>query len=652
MSVTNLKSVNLHAVRRRGAIGPGLGGGAARHFAFAAAYVGLSYLLLLPILRTYVIADDFEAPFAQMKMGATGVLSTLNFAWQTEFVSGDRTRVVGGIVGALVNWLWLWVAKVLGISILDVFGLIRFFVIVACAMAVSTLWWQTARTYARPISWRAALVLVSVALFGTLQLHGIWSNDPVESYPMAGYASAAIGFGLLALAVWTNRRPTPRRFALLALSGMVAVSYYEFNLGAVAGAVLIVGTAAWPYRRDLRRVAVHLAWTAAVFLVPVAWMLIAGAQNSGAAYNGRQLQASGAVHSLLIGVVSSLPGAAWHLTSTTLGGYPALTVGAVVVAILVVGLVALWLRLGPSSPTLSIEPTDNRSNLMLAVVAVAVVVYAVFAIGLEGATQKVELEVTKIGQVYTAYAVGSAAVGFALAVGAWWIVSRGRGARRWLVLALALLAAGFITVQGSYNEHLKDRLQVNIAENQALDNAFAAGVSQPARCSALRIWMSYPWPDYYRQQVLQGTEVGYRDFYGRLMCPSVVAPSDGFGPENGPVQNPQWWLLANSGSIFLRTPNCSHGCRGTLYFSAGGFAVPHQMKLGTQMRLNAPMRTVARLNVPDHWAKFAVPIRLSGTYATIAVTASGRGVTPASVHVGTETIPEFVDFTNVRFVHS
>lgn len=619
------------------------GGSVLRRLVSAVAYLGLAVLLLRPILQTYVIADDFEAPLSQFESGATSFFRAASLGWQNSFVAGDRTRTVGAVIGDVANWLWFWVAKTFGLSVLDVFSLIRFVCLVACAVAMATLWWGTARHYFRSVRWSTALLLTSVTLFGTLQLHGSWSNDPVESYPLAGYASAAIGFGILSLAVWVTLRPTLTRYSAATVAGVLAVSYYEFNVGAVLGGAIILAAAAWPDRRRLRVFVARLAGASGFLLASVLWLLASGAQNSGSNYSGRAIQASGTLHELYIGIVSSLPGAAWSLSARELTGDTGILGAAVLTGVAVVAATAVWLRWWGRNPIALVAPTSRRSNLMLAAVAAAVGLYAVCAIGLEASTLKVQQEVLGLGYVYTAYAVGSAATALLLAVSAWLILT---SRRRWGLPAKAVVATGvvgFIAIQGSYNGHLKSTLDNNTAENQSLDAVLIGHTPMDARCDALRAWISYPSPAYYRSAVVRGSEAEYQSFYGQLLCSNLVAPGAGFAPENPPPSHPQWWLEANDGTIDLRTSSCNKGCSGILYFRAGGLGIGHYVTLDT-----AAMRPV-HVQVPNHWKRFAVPVRLTGTYTHIGITASGSGVTPASVHTGPGTIPLLVDFANLRF---
>ncbi len=577
----------------------------------AVGYLALSYLLLLPVLQTYIIDDDFEGPFAQLQIGATTLSKTLSVGWHASW-AGDRTRLVGSVFGYFLNWLYFWLSRTFDITFLQSFAVVKYVALIATAGAAATFWWLAARSYLRAVRWSTAFLLTSIALFTTVQLHGVWSNDPVGGYTMSGYMATTVGFALLTLVVWVTRWPSTRRFLLAAIASVLAVSFYEFNVGAVIGGALILVCAAWAYRGDLRRLAHYLVGTGAFCLAPVVWLLVSGAQNSGSAYAGRALHASGALHTTLLSVVSSLPGAAWRFGS----GAWSSAVGtlSVVAALLVVAVLVVWASFGPRDPAPDGWADIRRSNRMLAAVIGAVIIFAIFALALEGSTQLVEQEIPAIGYVYTAYAVGSTAFALLLGVVIWLLAGR-RGRWIWFNAGALAIFATFISIQWSFNGYVKDWLNQRMPQNQLLDNSFAGSVPQKSRCEALRNWMSFPWPDYYRAGVYEGTEAGFQAYFGQPMCANLVAPADGFSQAVGPLSNPNWSLLANVGIWDLRAPRCAHGCKGTLSFTAEGVTKPQNVTF-TLPNLNPIV-----IRVPKRPHHFVLPIGLIATYTSVGVSA-------------------------------
>jgi hypothetical protein len=501
---------------RRPTFGP-----VANTLAFAGAYLLSSYLLLRPALTTALLGDDFEAPFANLYDSGVGLFHSLQYAWQTSFVMGDRSRVVSGFVGHAFSWAWVWFCVTFGVSLSTFYAATKFLTYLICAASVATFWWLVARRTRRPIPWRVALVLVSMALFGSVQLHGLWSNDPVQSLPLVGFAVTTLGFAVLSVAVWTTERPTWRRFALGAAVSLIAVSYYELNVGAVLGAFVIFAAEAWRVRGRLREVAHYAAGTALFCGIPAAWLIIARYTAVGDTYPGRQIGGN-IGRAFLDGLIGSLPGSAWHLETKYVGGTPAIFLSAVIAALVAVATLIWVLRRTPPAASRSADPDGTRGPALVAAAAVAI--FAVFAVALQTATLLFGGQVAGIGYVYTFYAVSATAVAFGFAAGAWWLI--GRPGRRWRVASLvaALLFGVFLVVQGSFNARLRDVTNSRLATNLAVYRTFAAGVPESERCAAIDAWAQAPWPAYYKEDVVLGSNLGYLAYFGQLFCANGPRP--------------------------------------------------------------------------------------------------------------------------------
>jgi hypothetical protein len=488
---------------------------------FAGAYLLSSYLLLRPALTTALLGDDFEAPFANLYDSGVGLFRALHYAWQTSFVMGDRSRVVSGFVGHAFAWFWLWFCAEFGVSLSTFYGATKFLTYVICAASVATFWWLAARRTRRPIPWRVALVLVSVALFGSVQLHGLWSNDPVQSLPLVGFAVTALGFAVLSMALWTIERPTWRRFALGAAVALLAVSYYELNVGAVIGAFVIFAAEAWRLRGRVREVARYAAGAAVFCGVPAAWLLFSRFTAVGDTYPGRQIGGN-VGRAFVDGLIGSLPGAAWHLETKYVGGTPAIFVSAVIAALVAVATLIWVVRRTPPASNGSAGPDGTRLASLAAAASVAV--FGVFAVALQTATILFGGQVAGIGYVYTFYAVSATAVALAFAAGAWWLI--GRTTLRWKVAGgvAVLLFAAFLVVQGSFNARLRDVTNSELATNLAVYRTFAAGVPESQRCAAIDAWAQAPWPQYYKEDVVLGSDLGYLTYYGVPFCADGPKP--------------------------------------------------------------------------------------------------------------------------------
>ena len=482
-------------------------------------YLVSSFLLLYPVLSTPVVADDLLNPFSQTAEGGSSLPAALEYSWRGA-TTGAGFRIVGGAVGSAFNWLWLTVSATFDVSLSTLYGLTKFVVLVICAASIARFWWIASREYGRGIEYWDALVLTSLALFGTLQIHALWSNDPVTSYPIAGYGSAALGFAVMSSAVLANRNETWRSYVVGAAVATVAVLYYEINIGAVIGAAVILSAGAWLQRSDRRKVALHLARSAIFVGVPAVMVLygrtVTGPRSN--TYSGTQVRTSGAIRAFLLGVGGVLPGAAWRLSIRALGGR-------VPLVFFVFGLVlflAWMLRWWAQSYRHLVSESVGHSRFARAALVFATVGYGVFAITLQSITVKTQDETRELGYVYTFYAIGSSVIALGIAISIRSISLRWSGAA--LRYLLCVFALGFILVQSTVNWGLSEQLNRDYAVNRRLLDSFDQDVQQVERCNAFAAWAVVPWPAYYRAGMRNGLQAAYQYYFHEPFCASLPAP--------------------------------------------------------------------------------------------------------------------------------
>ena len=474
-----------------------------------------SFLLLYPVLRTPVVADDLINPFTQSVDGGSTLRSGLAYSWHGS-TEGASFRVVGGAVGAVYDWLWLTVSATFDVGMSTFYAATKFVVLLACASVIAQFWFLVAKKYGRAIRFRDALVLVSVALFGTLQIHGLWSNDPVVSYPLAGYGAAALGFALLSMAVVASGQTAWRPYVTGSAVAVVAVSYYEINIGAVIGSAAILLMGAWTQRAH-RRNSMGVLLKGALFVGAPAAVVLYGrtvtAANS-AVYAGTQARAAGSLRALVLGLGGLLPASAWRLSSRTLGG-GWFRFSSLLIVVFVIACLARWWSLRP------VEDEPGTRSVMTgprAVAIAAVAGYGLFGVALQSITVKVQDETKQLGYVYTAYAMGSCVVALGVAILARFVLLRWRSnSTQYLVCAAALV---FLVVQSTVNWRLSERMNVNYALNRSVLDAFDQDVSVKERCEAFSAWSEVPWPDYYRNDMRDGLQKAYEYYFGQPFCPA------------------------------------------------------------------------------------------------------------------------------------
>lgn len=483
-------------------------------------YLISSFFLLYPALSTPVVADDFLNPFSQTADGGSSLFEALKYGWRGG-TEGASFRPVGNLIGSAFNWLWLTISARLDISMSTLYAGTKLIVLILCAASAARFWYIASREYGRGIRYWDALVLTSLALFGTLQLH-TWSSDPVASYPLAGYGSAVLGFAVLSSAVLCNRNRTWRSYLVGAGLAVVSVLYYELNIGAVIGSAFILASGSFLLRRVDRRAAlIHLA-RSLIFVgapaIAVFYGRTATTSRQGV-YAGTVVRLSGAARAVALGVGGIFPGAAWRLSIRFLGGR-------VLLVFFVIGLVVFlgWVIRWWAQNYRSLEPERHSPcEVAQAVLVAAAVLYVLFTIVLESVTVRVQDSAPELGFVYTFYAVGSSVIALGLAVGFRSIYFRvGRaGSARYLFCAVGL---AFIFIQSTLNWNLSRQNNIMFVLNHRLLDAFDADVPEYRRCEAFNEWAQGPWPVYYREGMRNGLQKAYQYYFDEPFCSTLSAP--------------------------------------------------------------------------------------------------------------------------------
>lgn len=483
-------------------------------------WVLLSAAHLRPVLGTTVVADDLINPVHQFDEAGPGLLANLRYAADGVEASG-HFNYLGQALGAVYNQLWLWTASRTDLSLLTLYAATKLAVLLLTALAVAAYVRAACRLLGRDVGAWWCRAGVSVALFGTLQLHVVWSNDPVASYPLSGFASAALGFALLLAALRWGGPERPWGPAVVGLLGLATVLYYEIDVAAVlaVGAVVLWHVLAV---RDAAGRLQRLVRCSPALLVP--FVLTVALQRSaaaaGATYGGTDVAVGqGLPGTLRVALASGVPGAGWDLSRDYLAGSPLFRPVPALVLAVVLGVLAVQAGRHPLPAGGVARGALRRGWLLLA----APVVYGVGASGIQAATAKVQQEVTAVGMVYNFYAVSAAAVA-ALCVLTLLLVPVSTWARPAVGLPVAVAAGLLVLTQTMVNASVAERFNATfLPANRVLLQAYSDEDPPDVRCSVLRTWTTYPLPAYYRQQMVDGLQAAYRHYHGESFCPAAAS---------------------------------------------------------------------------------------------------------------------------------
>lgn len=495
-------------------------------FALGTALLGVG---ALPGARVPILGDDLHAYFETYALAHGSALDALTFGWGQGMKAG-HFNPIGQAIGGLYHFSAYAVSSGTGLSPqafdLAAGGVLLWLTVLAASAALV---WGLRHTAPGPDvhlpSLPRVFALLGAVVAISLQQHP-WTNDPVTTFGMAGWGSAAIGFLVLGLAL---RSTVPGRAAwsdLVAVGavGVVAVLYYEELVGMVAAAAAVYLLAGIRARRRREPGAVRRAVLLAVagVVVPavvfVAGRLLAipaGESN----YTGTSLALGRqGLATWWAAMVGALPGGGWPYLVTQGGGTVPLIWESIALAlVMLVGLAVLvvaWMR--------SRRPSDVAGWAWVPVVTGLVVGWALTT-ATQAFTPKYIDEIKVPGQVYLYYSVGVVAVS---ALVAWVVLALGRRLRPAAPVALLLVGA-FVMVQVPLNWYLGGISQQAFSVNRHLSRAASDDTVAPERrCAALLAFAEHPWPDYYRQAVVTNAITDFRLAFDAPLCPDPAVSAE------------------------------------------------------------------------------------------------------------------------------
>jgi hypothetical protein len=472
--------------------------------------------LLYPILVTPLVADDFLNPFSQYPSTGGGYWKSVVFGWDAAF-NGASMRLSGNVVGAWLNNFWLDLAGRSLVNLSTFYAIQKYLVFVLCGFSLSYFSGSFLLALGHKTSFLKRTFLCSFVLFSTIQIHGLWSNDPVSSYPMTGFMVAAIGFFILGFTAYTSMKlATPRLLFLFGLC-IWSVFYYEtlVSVGLLTFPILLSSIPLSSFRQAIKRISLTSIPAVATFLAITLSQLHTAARSQ--TYGGTTVNIGWrAFKTFVFGLASSFPASAWNVTSELSGIGLDLKLVPVLV-LLCAALIALWHFPRISNST---KISKRKNWRLLTSLVLAPLIFWIFAVGLQSLTEKVQNETGKLGYVYSYYAVGAAT--FTLFASVSFILM----AQKYMKVVSLVLSCFlvFASIQASITWSVSDHMSRALVPNRTLLAAFSNFEMQPMRCQALRNWAAGGWPAYYEDGMIQGLQEASIGFHKEPFCRNFLNP--------------------------------------------------------------------------------------------------------------------------------
>lgn len=475
-------------------------------------YLVCTYIFLRPALSTVVVADDLTNPFGYEFRSLNDFLERSN----------GHFNYVGQLVGSSTSALWAMAIGVFGVNFTLAYGATKFLTFVVALLAITNVSKRILHFAGVECNlWTIRMVTLLVGA-GFMQLHVPWSNDPVASYPVNGFFSAATGYAFIGSYFWTLKSCSLPKSLLVGLIGVVATLMYEYNVFAVVG-VIPIAIYEWSKRKENRSQLIKVLRRDFVVISPaiaIAVSFYARARDNGIYYTGTDVSVDQSfVSKSVVALANSLPGASWPRSEAWLWLQESPRFGYVsVIPVLVVMFASVAVL-----TTVHVLSRDIRegafalvSMTRLAIAGSPVLMYWLGSTMIQSNTVKVKAEESGLGEVYLYYSVGTLAVATLLTLG--YIGSLrdcSRKHRRLIFITVFLILVAY---QANVNDAIQRQFNSNFAPTVSLINAIDSRVPMVERCRALSGWVAVGWPTYYEQGMILGLNRHFHRYAGEPFC--------------------------------------------------------------------------------------------------------------------------------------
>jgi len=479
-------------------------------------FVASASLLLRPILLTNISADDFINPFSQIYHAGTSIDAVMKRTWYIIPKTG-HFNYVGQSIGSVIVMIWTYLIGNFGIRYSLVYSVTKFIVYLICILVGAGAIRTTLNYLGVTINKWPPRVALLLLLAATLQIHIPWSNDPVASYPLAGFLTVAVGLGYITLVIKHFESSSVLVAILIGVYGALNVLYYEFNSFAVFAVAPVLALGIWNARGHREQLFKRIT-SASLLVTPAAFVTIYfyfRNQASVEAYAGTSISLkSPFLQTFSNGLASSLPATGWNISHEWLTG--SLNVPQQAWTPLLGGLVLVFLMVFFTDVRLNKVTAAPLSFIKVLVAGSPFVLYWAGATFTQASTVKVQMEAVRLGQVYNYYAVGATAFIVLLIVGLYLINwSRVHAGFQGGLMAIALLFGAY---QYVVNWNVMVQFNGATSGGSQLLVAFAERPPMPERCNALNVWKSVGWPEYYWLDMELGLNQSYKIYHGEPFC--------------------------------------------------------------------------------------------------------------------------------------
>ncbi len=357
---------------------------------------------------------------------------------------------------------------------------------------------------------RIKIDFVLVLSFATvLQIHTLWSNDPVTNYVFAGFLPVAFAFVTLAKFFEYSLNPTFSKMLIVSIFSIASLLFYEINFAIVPVFILVAilelrSKVSFMYKYALLRL------TPAIFTVITFVLLRTYTGKNANAYEGTTILFSfTSIKAFLINLAGAFPASTWPISSRLEGLY--FSVQLMFILVLLLSLVGYFHKIYDREKITksSVSALVNKESIILCSLSI----WGLGAIAIQSLTPKIQAEVNVIGKVYTSYATSASVMTILIAS----LILRKIDTKNNITIAFfLLLAAAQISLNFALNSKIWDTMNPNVR----LISVATTPTDSVTRCMALNQWLEVNWPPYYSAGTVRGLNVYSESINNEPFCES------------------------------------------------------------------------------------------------------------------------------------
>jgi hypothetical protein len=463
----------------------------------------MRYLLIGACLGLVVFTPIAGDDFVVLLEESTNV--RINQSWLAQFgfaheiiISGTHFNYFGQLISLLAIKFWIGLSNHLGISLIYGFWAIKLFLIVTLTIHLKHFFVKLSPVRVLDSN----IFLFCLILF--FQLHP-FSNDPISSFPLTGYLSLIFAIVALTTFIAFVKSPTPFRFLLTCLATISAILIYEINVAIIFFEFTYLCYLTI-YKKNFKLV---IAIASKIFLTVLSVLLL---MNTFAPiskdYSGTDIRLSNyalILKTLLVNSVTALPGVA------LLAFFPKVSSRYIIFQLIYLALILLLITLLIQNSKF-IQSYKEESTQSQKVEHLSLLIFSLSALFIQAATYKMQLEYSKLGDVYISYLYGALGFSFLIYILVGSVIVRLEFEKISVVLIM-LVCITLVSNSVSFGVLWKvNQINVNIL----------ASISDPSqnsdRCRLENDWLTTNHPDEYKFQVANGFNAVYRGKMGNDYC--------------------------------------------------------------------------------------------------------------------------------------